>query len=173
MTETSERSLPQLLPWHEDAAAQLRKAWAANRLSHALLLQGAEGLGKQVFAAWLACAVLCDKSAGSELNCCGECAGCKLFAAGSHPDLLWVAPEEDKQQISIDQVRAATERLTKTSFRQGYKVAHRDPGASHDAERCEQRAQDARGAVAAKSARVDHVASLRCCCRQYAAAARR
>ena len=44
----SERSLPQLLPWHEDAAAQLRKAWAANRLSHALLLQGAEGLGKQV-----------------------------------------------------------------------------------------------------------------------------
>jgi DNA polymerase III subunit delta' len=123
MTETSERSLPRLLPWHADAAAQLRKAWAANRLSHALLLQGAEGLGKQVFAAWLACAVLCDKSAGSELNCCGECAGCKLFAAGSHPDLLWVAPEEDKQQISIDQVRAATERLTKTSYRQGYKVA--------------------------------------------------
>jgi DNA polymerase-3 subunit delta' len=123
MTETRERSLPQLLPWHEDVAAQLRKAWAADRLSHALLLQGAEGLGKQVFAAWLACAVLCDKSAGSELNCCGECAGCKLFAAGSHPDLLWVAPEEDKQQISIDQVRAATERLTKTSYRQGYKVA--------------------------------------------------
>jgi hypothetical protein len=25
--ETSERTLPQLLPWHEDAAAQLRKAW--------------------------------------------------------------------------------------------------------------------------------------------------
>ena len=74
MTETSPRSLPQLLPWHEDAAAQLRKAWAANRLSHALLLQGAEGLGKQTFAAWLACAVLCDKSAGSTLRCCGECA---------------------------------------------------------------------------------------------------
>jgi DNA polymerase-3 subunit delta' len=123
MTATTERSLPQLLPWHKDAAAQLRKAWAANRLSHALLLQGAEGLGKQVFAAWLACAVLCDKSAGSTLNCCGECPGCALFAAGSHPDLVLVAPEEDKQQISIDQVRAANERLTKTSYRQGYKVA--------------------------------------------------
>ena len=60
MTETSERTLPQLLHWHEDAAAQLRKAWTANRLSHALLLQGAEGVGKQSFAAWLACAVLCD-----------------------------------------------------------------------------------------------------------------
>lgn len=123
MTETNPRSLPQLLPWHADAAAQLHKAWAANRLSHALLLQGAEGLGKQSFAAWLACAVLCDKSAGSTLNCCGECAGCALFAAGSHPDLLLVMPEEDKQQIAIDQIRAATERLTKTSYRQGYKVA--------------------------------------------------
>ncbi|HEY7640018.1 MAG TPA: DNA polymerase III subunit delta' [Steroidobacteraceae bacterium] len=127
MTETAERTIPQLLPWHEDAAAQLRKAWAANRLSHALLLQGAEGLGKQAFAAWLACAVLCDKSTGATLRCCGECPSCTLFAAGSHPDLLWVVPEEDKQQISIDQVRAATERLTKTSYRQGYKVAIVDP----------------------------------------------
>lgn len=127
MTETHERKIPQLLPWHEEAAAHLRKAWAANRLSHALLLQGAEGLGKQSFAAWLACAVLCDRSAGTTLNCCGECASCALFAAGSHPDLLWVVPEEEKQQISIDQVRAATERLTKTSYRQGYKVAIVDP----------------------------------------------
>jgi DNA polymerase III subunit delta' len=127
MTETNERSLPQLLPWHEGAVAQLRKAWDANRLSHALLLQGAEGVGKQSFAAWLACAVLCDKSKGSTLRCCGECAGCALFAAGSHPDLLLVMPEEDKQQISIDQVRAATERLNKTSYRQGYKVAIIDP----------------------------------------------
>jgi DNA polymerase-3 subunit delta' len=127
MTETNQRAVPQLLPWHEDAAAQLRKAWAANRLSHALLLQGAEGVGKQTFAAWLACAVLCDKSTGSTLRCCGECASCALFAAGSHPDLILVIPEEDKQQISIDQVRAATERLTKTSYRQGYKVAIVDP----------------------------------------------
>ena len=105
----------------------MRKAWSANRLSHALLVQGAEGLGKQVFAAWLACAVLCDKSTGSTLRCCGECASCALFKARSHPDLIWVVPEEDKQQISIDQVRAATERLTKTSYRQGYKVAIVDP----------------------------------------------
>ncbi len=127
MTEVSERKLPQLLPWHADAAAQLRKAWDANRLSHALLLQGAQGLGKHSFAAWLACAVLCDRSAGSTLNCCGECPSCALFAAGSHPDLLLVMPEEDKQQISIDQIRAATERLTKTSYRRGYKVALVDP----------------------------------------------
>jgi DNA polymerase III subunit delta' len=124
---TEARTGPRLLPWHEDAAAQLRQAWAANRLSHALLLQGAEGVGKRAFAAWAACAVLCESPNKRELDCCGTCASCLLFKAGSHPDLLWVAPEEDKQQISVDQVRAATERLAKTSYRQGYKIAIVEP----------------------------------------------
>ncbi len=118
---------PRLLPWHEDAAAQLRQAWAANRLPHAMLLQGAEGVGKRAFAAWAACAVLCEAPNKGELDCCGNCASCLLFKAGSHPDVLWVAPEEEKQQISVDQVRAATERLAKTSYRQGYKIAIVEP----------------------------------------------
>jgi len=118
---------PRLLPWHEPAAAQLRGAWAANRLSHALLLQGADGLGKRELAAWLTAAVLCDASNDGSLQHCGQCASCALIAAGSHPDLLWVAPEADKQQIAVDQTRAATERLTKTSYRQGYKVVIVEP----------------------------------------------
>jgi DNA polymerase III subunit delta' len=126
-TKTEARPLPTLLPWHADAAAQVRQAWAAKRLSHALLLQGAEGLGKRSFGAWLACAVLCETSTETQLHCCGQCASCLLIKAGSHPDLLWIAPEEDKQQISIDQIRAAAERLSKTSYRQGYKVAIIEP----------------------------------------------
>jgi len=126
MTE-SNANVRRLLPWHEDAAAQLRQAWAANRLPHALLLQGAEGVGKRAFAAWAACAVLCESPEKRQLDCCGSCGSCLLFKAGSHPDLLWVAPDEDKQQISVDQVRAATERLSKTSSRQGYKVAIVEP----------------------------------------------
>lgn len=125
--EASARPQARLLPWHDAAAAQLRQAWSSNRFPHALLLHGVEGVGRASFAAWLACAVLCDRSSGSTLNCCGECPSCALFRAGSHPDLLWVAPEEEKQQISIDQIRAATERLGKTSYRQGYKVAVIEP----------------------------------------------
>ena len=129
MTEESPEPLPpaRLLPWHADAATQIRRAWEANRLPHALLLQGADGLGKRSFVAWLACAVLCESSSGSTLDCCGHCASCALVKAGSHPDLLWVAPEEDKQQISVDQIRAAIERLTKTSYRHGYKIAIIEP----------------------------------------------
>lgn len=91
------------------------------------MVQGAEGLGKGSFAAWLATAVLCEKSAGHELTVCGVCTSCALVKAGSHPDLYWVAPEEDKQQLSVDQVRAACEKLSRTSFRQGYKVAIIEP----------------------------------------------
>ncbi|MBM0105581.1 DNA polymerase III subunit delta' [Steroidobacter sp. S1-65] len=118
---------PRLLPWHSAAISQLRQAWSANRLPHAILVQGAEGLGKSSFAAWLAAAVLCERSTPESLDVCGSCASCALIKAGSHPDLLWVAPEEDKTQLSVDQVRAACEKLSKTSFRQGYKVAIIEP----------------------------------------------
>ena len=122
MSETATPSLGRLLPWHEGAIQQLRGAWAAKRFPHALLLTGTDGIGKRELGAWLMSAVLCDKSS-EELQVCGTCASCKLIAAGSHPDTLWISPEEDKQQISVDQVRAACERLNKTSYRQGYKVA--------------------------------------------------
>jgi DNA polymerase-3 subunit delta' len=125
MTESVVQS-PQLLPWHAPAVEQLRAAWQAQRLSHAILIGGPEGLGKGRFASWLARAVLCERR--ELLEGCGECASCLLYAAGSHPDLLWIAPEEDKQQISIDQIRACSERLAKTSYRQGsYKVAIVEP----------------------------------------------
>lgn len=117
---------PRLLPWHENAAEQLRAAWAAARLPHALLIQGADGLGKRELASWLAAAVLCEMSQAS-LQYCGKCTSCALIAAGSHPDRMWIRPEEDKQQISVDQTRAASERLSKTSYRQGYKIAIIEP----------------------------------------------
>ena len=126
MSEPSVIPTPRLLPWHEPTVAQLQAAWRAKRLPHALLLTGPDGLGKGHLAAWLMAAVLCERSA-SELQACGECTSCKLIAAGSHPDTTWICPEEDKQQISVDQVRAACERLNKTSYRQGFKVAVVEP----------------------------------------------
>src|SRR5690606_28392038 len=118
---------PHLAPWCSREVDQLRRAWREGRLPHALLVQGADGLGKRAFSAWLGAAVLCERSAQGELEMCGACASCALIKARTHPDLLWVAPEEGKQQISIDQVSAAADRLTRTSFRRGYKVAALEP----------------------------------------------
>lgn len=118
---------PAELPWHAAAIEQARKAWSIGRFPHAILLQGAEGLGKRELAAWLAAAVLCERSVDGELQHCGTCASCHLVAAGSHPDRHWLAPEEDKQQISVEQIRDMSARLTQTSYRHGYKVAIVEP----------------------------------------------
>ena len=123
------------LPWQQAVWSQLERAWYGQRMPHALLLHGVNGLGKHALAKWLAYAVLCDQSqvvVGSapvqhSLRPCLQCTSCKLFIAGSHPDLVLISPEEDKQQISVDQIRAANERLTMTSARNSYRVAIVEP----------------------------------------------
>lgn len=114
------------LPWHHAALQHLNQAWEQQRWPHALLVHGAEGLGKRQLALWIAQSVLCDRARG-ELKACGECASCALFAAGTHPDLRQIYPEEDKQQISVDQIREACANLTMTSYRRGFKVTIVDP----------------------------------------------
>ncbi|MGD9843054.1 MAG: DNA polymerase III subunit delta' [Steroidobacteraceae bacterium] len=113
-------------PWHLPIYTQLNRSWQLQRLPHALLLHGVAGLGKYQFAQWLAHAVLCERDAQS-LMPCGDCVSCKLNQAGSHPDLLLISPEDDKQQISVDQIRVANERLNITSTRNGYRVAIVEP----------------------------------------------
>lgn len=115
-----------LLPWHQPLLAQIAAAWSQDRLPHALLVHGHPGLGKRRFALWLAAALLCE-TRGMEPTLCGRCNGCRLTAAGSHPDLMLVGPEEGKQQISVDAIRATSEWLAMTSHQQGWKIAIVDP----------------------------------------------
>lgn len=117
------------LPWQQSAWSQLERARSAERMPHALLLHGVAGLGKFEFAKWLANAVLCEANAKdtTRLQPCMQCASCKLFAASSHPDFVLIRPEEDKTQISVEQIRDASERLHMTSGRQGYRVAIVEP----------------------------------------------
>lgn len=133
MAETSISQLfayPMPLPWHQGVWSQLQQASKANRMPHALLLHGVEGLGKFELAKWLAYSLLCEissRGAATELQPCTQCASCKLFIAGSHPDFVLITPEEDKTQISVEQIRDASDKLTKTSGRMGYRVAIVEP----------------------------------------------
>lgn len=128
MSEDAVQALPQplCLPWHRELADRLTAAHEVQRLPHGLLLQGAEGLGKRNFAMWLGAALLCERERAAFAPC-GECAACTLLRAGTHPDFQWIQPEEDKQQISIDQIRVATQKLAHTSARHGWKVAVIEP----------------------------------------------
>lgn len=120
------KDAPLLLPWHQPLARQIEAAWPHQRLPHALLLHGPAGLGKRRFATWLAQALLCQTQRSTP-DTCGNCPGCRLLAADSHPDLTVILPEEGKQQISVDQVRALSGWLAMTSHQQGWKIAIVDP----------------------------------------------
>jgi DNA polymerase III subunit delta' len=108
------------LPWLSPLRLQIERAAARERLPHALLLHAAPGLGGELLAAWIAAFVLCDTRPEAP---CGRCATCKLLAAGNHPDLQWVAREEDAKQLQIDQVRALCDVFALKSYRGGHKVA--------------------------------------------------
>lgn len=107
-------------PWQQERWAQIRAAHAAGRLAHALLLAGPRGVGKEHFAAGLAAFLLCE---GAGEQPCGACRSCTQLAAGTHPNLMRLAPAEDKRDIAIDDVRDLLDRLHLSSHYGQAKVA--------------------------------------------------
>lgn len=90
---------------HERQKDFLRRTLANNRLAHAYLFEGPEGVGKRLTALALARAVFCEQSNG-----CGECTPCRKIDHNNHPDLQIVEP--DGQQIKIEQIRELQKNLS-------------------------------------------------------------
>jgi DNA polymerase-3 subunit delta' len=111
-------------PWTQGERAQLKAAWHAEHLPHALLIQEAPGAGGEWLALWAAQLVLCTQGPAAP---CGECLACRRVAARAHPDLLMVVPEESGRQLRIEQVRELGGELALTSHAGGYKVAILSP----------------------------------------------
>jgi DNA polymerase-3 subunit delta' len=100
------------LPWQLEAWGQLTRQLESDRLPHALLLVGPAGIGKQHLARAFVARMLCAAPVSG--TACGDCKPCNLLAAGSHPDLMEISPEEGSRVIKIDQVRALIEFAGKT-----------------------------------------------------------
>lgn len=81
---------PQSHPWNQEKADIFVRD--RRRLPHAMLFAGPRGMGKNALAFWLAKLMLCTDPSDKGATC-GLCQGCRLFAAGSHPDLHVVQPE--------------------------------------------------------------------------------
>ncbi len=97
-----------LLPWQQPIWDRLQRSIRQQRVPHALLLHGPAGIGKGVFAQQLAQRLLCAAPTENGFGC-GACPSCKLFAAGTHSDLLTLEPEEGKSVLVVDQVREMVE----------------------------------------------------------------
>ncbi len=89
----------QLYPWQRQDWAQLQQL--RERLPHAILLHGPEGIGKVAFAQAFAAALLCE-TPDSGGQACGSCASCGWLAQYSHPDFRRLRPEVLESDESSD-----------------------------------------------------------------------
>ena len=69
-------------------SALIQSLWRAaqrQRLGHALLFSGPDGIGIFLAAQWLAAGLLCERGPGQP---CGVCGACKRVRADSHADVF-------------------------------------------------------------------------------------
>ena len=69
--------------------------------------------------------LLCQHPAGG--RACGQCKGCQLLAAGTHPDFFLLEPEEPEKPIRVDQVRELVDFVVQTAQLGGRKVVLLEP----------------------------------------------
>jgi len=87
---------------HHRVRDLLRAAVANDRLPHALLFAGADGVGKRNVALALTAWLLCDEDGD---DACGKCASCRQVAAGSHPDFQLITVATGKKEIGVERSR--------------------------------------------------------------------
>lgn len=123
-----------IYPWQQSSWAMLRQQ--PDKMHHAILLHGEQGVGKQQFANTLAKSLLCQHPDTQGLPC-GSCQSCHWFTNETHPDFQMVCAEHDseddekktstkKSQISVQQIRALNDFLAISSH-QGKKVVLINP----------------------------------------------
>ncbi len=106
-----------IFPWQETAWQQWQQQ--AAHLGQAYLLSGAAGIGIDAFAREMAQGLLCQTPG---VKACGQCAQCHQFRQATHPDFWVLKRLEDKKEITIDQVRELTDKVSRTAHQGGFKV---------------------------------------------------
>ena len=118
----------------QDRAVNILRGQLDNdRIAHAYIFLGPEGVGRKKTALELAAALNCEKGAGREAPC-GECAPCVKVTRMVHPDVhvvdyAWQAkilekeiPESGKSIIKIDTVRAIQKEMSLKIYEGRYRV---------------------------------------------------
>lgn len=116
----------QSLPWLTAYEKQLKHYIIQNRIPQALLVMGGKGLGKHRLVNSFAQSLLCmQRTEAAEY--CGHCRSCILFSAQTHPDYLYLAPEETGKVIGIDVIRQLTAKLALKPQFDGHRVVVINP----------------------------------------------
>jgi len=96
---------------HEKQIRILQQAMLKNRMAHAYLFYGMQGIGKKSVALVFAKALNCRTGQG---DACGHCSSCLKVDHGNHPDLRIIEPAG--QFIRIDQIRELQQQMAFRPF---------------------------------------------------------
>jgi DNA polymerase-3 subunit delta' len=127
-------------PWSEPFLAGMKRR--IDSLPHALLIHGAQGVGKLALAERIVQLLLCEAS-DAALKPCGTCEGCRWYLGGNHPDFRRIEPEalaaqpehaeeepvapakkgKPSQEIKVEQIRELANFLNIGSHRGRRRVA--------------------------------------------------
>ena len=94
----------------------LKQSKKNDRLSHAYLFYGDEGVGKKELAYALACMFYCEHDG------CLECETCKTILSGQHLNVDYIGTLETKKLISKEQIVELQEEFSKTSLVEGPRI---------------------------------------------------
>lgn len=86
---------------NEQLLCSLKNDIAANKLPHAIIIEGAPGSGKRTVARQIALMLNCEKSP----LVCGECSFCRKILSCQSPDVITTGIPEGKTQIGVESVR--------------------------------------------------------------------
>jgi DNA polymerase-3 subunit delta' len=98
----------------------LESSIASGRVSHAYLFAGMAGIGKKASSVEFAKALNC--LAEAQKRPCDSCASCRKIISNNHPDVAVIVPQEDKKEISIDQVRHLSRQVSLKAYEARRKV---------------------------------------------------
>ncbi|HDK41429.1 MAG TPA: DNA polymerase III subunit delta', partial [Nitrospirae bacterium] len=118
----------------ERALKILRRCIAKNRIAHAYLFAGEDGIGKKLTAVNFAKTLNCRNNADDSLftagekeksaveaDSCDNCSSCVKIDKRSHPDVFFIAPENG--QIKVNAIRRLEESLSYKAFEGNWKIA--------------------------------------------------
>lgn len=97
----------------------LKEELKDDRINHAYLFYGKEGIGKKTLATEFARALLCNQI---ENDSCNICNNCRRVEHGNHPDLKIIEGNEKTKNLKIEQIREMQKEIAYKPYESEYKI---------------------------------------------------